>query len=266
MPARKPTIAGYGPLRNHPRSKGVLSFGRWKPIESEPHFQTNGVTKPIHDCFTPNFRRPRSRPRASSRGLGPRVHKQIEDTIKGTPVKRMHRYARAFFSVLAERGLRAVDAEPAIISLRGNFMTYPDVLCVDSKGQLVVVSVKTGFNGAYNVASPAGARCAAPFEAAAKTERSQHQIQLAAEVWALRNEYKFHVAAAYIIYLGINEQRAGGASFSVFGTTIVKTDTLDRGFQDPARLVRMFAKMKEWSLQQGKPDLERRLWVIKCQK
>ena len=258
MPASSERTTGYGRLRNHPRSKGVLPWSRWKPYEDEKPFQTNGVTEPIHRLFTPGFKRPHSRPRASSSKLGTRVHKQIEDIIRGREIKgRIHKFTRAFFNELQKLGLRAVDAEPPIISLAGNFMTQPDVICLNSRNEMVVVSIKTGFNYAYNNASPRGSKCAAPFTDAAKSERSQHQLQLAAEVATLRHEYKFNVTGAYVIYLGFDDNpKRGDTTITLFEPRCnVKTDYLSPGFCAPASLRAMFIKMKQWSLRKGRADL-----------
>lgn len=178
-----------------------------------------GVTKPLHKHFYSHYRRMLTRQGNSSTTIGTRVHRQVEAWATGAPPPLAparkkgqprkpyaeHRYTAQCKAALKKRNLTPVTAEYPLLSKHGLYLTYSDLLCEDAEGNLVVVSLKTGYNET-NLTKHKN-NCKGVCSKLHNCYANHNFLQLACEVYTLVYEYGIPVKRAIVLYVGHGKTR-----------------------------------------------------------
>jgi len=187
-----------GGVGNRVRTKGGIQYVR-------------GLTRALKATFYPYHRvSKRARGGASSKTIGTRVHREVEMWVnhRRAPAKpkRWHRFTKQLMDELDALNLVPVASEVPLLSSFGEFLTQADLLC-EHRGSddLVVVSLKTGYNTAYARASR-GRSCRGALASVKDSHRTHHQLQLALEVAVIEREMRLPVAGAVTIYVGFTQR------------------------------------------------------------
>ena len=218
---------GYGPLRAaYERNKGaIVPFSR---LKINGRYQgVRGLLKPANEVFFSGFEfksgllkrgaggrvvRGRCRRSGSSAKIGSRVHRELEEWGKtSTMPTKPHRYTRGIIAALTlVEDLEPVAMEFPILSQRGAYLTYSDMVCtttraIDGRQLNIVVSFKTGYN--RTMSSRRFGKCAGALSAYPNNSLTHHQVQLACEIYTLKKEYGVQIDGGIIIYAGWGTKR-----------------------------------------------------------
>lgn len=184
-------------LDDHPLTQRVLPFQKVRMLNGRVT-QVRGLTDAIKKTFCPKFKRTKgTRKPSSSKRLGTKVHAQVEAWAKGKPPKRMHAYAKAIVDYLEKNKFKVIEAEGPLLSPSGKFLTHYDLLC-EQKKELVMVSLKTGYNQAFK----RGKNLCRFIPSLKDSYHTQHQLQLGLEMQCLQTDYGIPVKRGIVIYSG----------------------------------------------------------------
>jgi hypothetical protein len=187
----------------HPLTKRVLPFNRVATRNGS--VKLRGLTKPMKKIFFSAFKRPRKGKTSSSKKIGIKVHAQVETYVKtGKLPKRPHAFTSQAVEFLQKKHLDAkMMSEVPLLSAKGKFLTYADLLC-EKDGELTVVSLKTGYPTKLNSGK---ATCAHLPEKTKNSYLSHHIVQLALEVACIERDLGVSVKDAYILYVGLGSKK-----------------------------------------------------------
>jgi hypothetical protein len=190
-------------ILDHPLSKRVLPFNRVQTKTGS--VKLRGLTKPMKKIFFSRFKRPKKSKTSSSKKIGTKVHAQIETYVKtGKLPKRPHAFARQAVEFIEKKHLGAkLLSEVPLLSHKGKFLTYADLLC-EKDGELTVVSLKTGYSTKLNAGDET---CAHLPEKLKNSYLTHHLLQLALEVACIERDLGVEVKDAYILYVGLGAKK-----------------------------------------------------------
>ena len=216
MPARAKSVPTQQLLDFHPR--GLFQPKNSVRLKNGQCKWVRGLAVSLKGVFYPGFKKPASYGNSST-ALGIRVHREMEHWVNGAPEettkkrsssstsstkaprkKKLHPFTVQFQRALAKLGLQPTAAEVPLLSYRGHFLTRSDLICRRfDRDELVVVSLKTGYNRGYSMA---GKRKPCLGIHRPNCFKTHHQIQLGLEVASIEEDYGIKVAGAYVIYAG----------------------------------------------------------------
>lgn len=128
------------------------------------------------------------------------VHSQVEAIIKKKTIKKKHVFTKQIHKFL--KSFDNLHSEVPLLSPTGYFLTYSDVICESKKG-LTVISLKTGYNQAYN----RGVKNCEHLTGIPNSYRTHHQVQLALEVACIEQDYGIKVNDAFVLYAGFGPKK-----------------------------------------------------------
>ena len=186
----------------------AVSRGSNVRIEGKCH-KVRGVTKTLQSVLYPHYKVKKTGRGNSSAKIGSRVHKEVENWVDGIETEKPHRYTKQIQAALKERKLEPIAAEAPLLSVHGAYLTYADMICshkrkLDSKQEVVVVSLKTGYSDGMMRHQ---GYCKSPCEMLKNCSAIHHMLQLACEVYTLKYEYGIAVARAIVLYVGYGKRR-----------------------------------------------------------
>jgi len=153
------------------------------------HLKCRGITSVIKELYFPEYRftysdggvigaPPKKKDTISGMARGRLVDRQVELWIRGGKVnrKKFHPFSRAFIALTERLCLKPVGAQVVVRDESCNIATLVDAVFLDPKGRVVLVELKTGFEG-YNETSTGLMHGA--FSYMTNCPANQHQVQLA---------------------------------------------------------------------------------------
>lgn len=214
---------------------GVEAFSRVRGRK------VRGLTKVLHTTFFSKFQAPRKKTKASSsKRLGTRVHREVELVLKkqSDKIKKMHAYSEQILRFLKRGKYTHMEPEVPLLCKSGKFLTYADLKCRSSKkdwgptskGGVVVISFKTGYNQGY---SRGKKNCDHLPSDLVNSHKTHHQAQLAMEVACLERDYKIPVEDAFIIYAGFGPKKS------------LRIDAMEPWARDPQIIDTMFKALSD---------------------
>ena len=164
-----------------------------------------GCIHRLREAFYPDFdvryvikSKKRKRGSGEGRKLGKRVDEEIEKLAKGEKVKGLHAYSKNWLSAVIHWRWRPVGAQVMIYDEALQIATAIDCIYKDAKGRLVVIEIKTGFDG-YADKSTHFMR--EPLAEVTNAPLNQHFLQLLVSCAILEKHYWGSPYRAYVVYL-----------------------------------------------------------------
>jgi hypothetical protein len=156
---------------------------------SPGHLRCRGLTGVIKDTFYPEYQYrggtvTGDTPKRGGQGgfaRGRLVDREVQRWVQdgGGKVKnpkKLHLFSRAFIALTHRLGLSAVGAQVIVRDEQCDIATLVDAVFVNKNGRVVVVELKTGFEG-YNESH--NGRMRAEFSHLTNSPANQHRVQLA---------------------------------------------------------------------------------------
>jgi len=200
--------------RKRGNSRGAPDDGADAIVLSDPMMSAAGAA-PRRPDSTVRFADGRTyfgRGGGKQRGLD--VHKEVEHFVTLAPARfdalhpAVDPLTKAVTMRLDALALVGIDGERGVHHLGWRAGTSIDILCLNKRGELAAVELKTGSNGCFTLPSRSHPTMKPPFQALAQSALNRARLQVLFGALLLEHSHNVHVAECFVIHAPVSDNDA----------------------------------------------------------